>query len=164
MFMADEVGDRRRDRVTENTSRLRLDFLFRANNVEESGPFCSQTQLKIHMGAQASSRMMLRAHLWRAASGRGQVSAEEIRWRCPPERIPETPPSLGSSCLSAPPSGTSSIQPHKVLPSLESDCRTAIWLLASEAGGVSLGPPPLSVDEGVAMASVSHLHAVRRRS
>lgn len=89
--MADEVGDRRRGRVTENTSRLRLDFLFRANNVEESGPFCSQTQLKIHMGAQASSRMMLRAHLWRAASGRGQVSAEEIRWRCPPRADPRDP-------------------------------------------------------------------------
>lgn len=46
LLMADEVGDRRRDRVTENTSRLRLDFLFRANNLEESGPFCSQTQFE----------------------------------------------------------------------------------------------------------------------
>lgn len=34
--MADEVGDCRRDRVTENTSRLRLDFLFRANNIWKS--------------------------------------------------------------------------------------------------------------------------------
>lgn len=85
--------------MTENTSQRHLDFPFRANNLEESRPFCSQTFFffffsNIVHPAENSHRRPgeqrndAESASLEGSSGRGQVSAEEIRWRCPPSRSP----------------------------------------------------------------------------
>lgn len=68
--------------MTENNSRVHLNFFRGPNNRQESitclfqnfsffkkKKKTSSIQLKSHIGVLTSSRMLLRAHLWRAAAG-----------------------------------------------------------------------------------------------